>query len=73
MYLGNDEGGKIRLRPKLNNPSPMLGELSTMKFWLVPLWQHASQFVRYSRHIPTPVSGEVRSVQKPNSGFAHVS
>lgn len=35
--------------------------------------QHASQFVRYSRHIPRPVSGEVRSVQKPNSGFAHVS
>lgn len=25
MYLGNDEGGKIRLRPKLNNPYPMLG------------------------------------------------
>lgn len=35
--------------------------------------QHASQFVRYSRHIPRPVSGEVGSVQKPNSGFAHVS
>lgn len=35
--------------------------------------QHASQFVRYSRHIPRPGSGEVRSVQKPNSGFAHVS
>lgn len=35
--------------------------------------QQASQFVRYSRHIPRPVSGEVRSVQKPNSGFAHVS
>lgn len=29
MYLGNDdEGGKIRLRPKLNNPYPMLGEPS---------------------------------------------
>lgn len=28
-----------------------------MKFWLVPLWQHAPRFVRYSRHIPRQVWG----------------